>query len=502
MGVLECLAQGARIRIPSPPAIAVKILETLRGEETSLVRIAEIISSDPALTAKILRFANSSFYGRPNRIDDLTQAVNFIGLEALKNIALSFVIVKGLKGERQNGFDFDLFWRRAVLSATAASEIARIRSLRTEPFFVAGLLMDLGVLVMYLCRPLDYQRVFDEKRAKGLSVIEAERLVFGFDHQEVGRELLEDWGLPESIYSPIAHHHHDLSSCNHNLDPSRILCMADLCSSIYFGSRSLDKLQTMNRVFKNMLGMNEHEAEDFLDKIGQEAVDILALFDLNPDGLRPYSQILQEANDELAKLNISYAQLLVAHKQAKERAEKLAKELLEANKRLRELAYKDGLTGLYNHRYFQETLEKEIIRAQRYRRPLSLLMLDVDYFKKINDSFGHVYGDIVLKTLAQIFTKSVRSCDLVARYGGEEFAIILPETPLTGALSLAERLRRKVQQSPILLNGKQVLVTISIGVVSYDGQKGIDKNDLIDLADRALYKSKMTGRNRVTGFKI
>lgn len=193
----------------------------------------------------------------------------------------------------------------------------------------------------------------------------------------------------------------------------------------------------------------------------------------------------------------------MAHKQAKERAEKLAQELLEANKKLRELAYRDGLTGLYNHRYFQEILEREIKRARRYKKPLSLLMIDIDHFKKINDTYGHLHGDEVLKGLAQIFSESIRACDYAARYGGEEFSIILPETPLNGALNVAERLRQRVKNTPIVLADQEIRVTISIGLAAYENtQIEITRSQLISLADKALYQSKMAGRDRVTGVRI
>ena len=193
----------------------------------------------------------------------------------------------------------------------------------------------------------------------------------------------------------------------------------------------------------------------------------------------------------------------MAHKQAKERAEKLAQELLEANKKLRELAYRDGLTGLYNHRYFQEILEREIKRARRYKKPLSLLMIDIDHFKKINDTYGHLHGDEVLKRLAQIFSESIRACDYAARYGGEEFSIILPETLLNGALNVAERLRQRVKNTPIVLADQEIRVTISIGLAAYENtQREITRSQLIALADKALYQSKMAGRDRVTGVRI
>ncbi len=501
MEIIKKLLNG-NIKLPSPPAIAIKILQTVKDDRQSFRELGNIISSDPALTAKILSFANSSFFGMPYKIDSLEKAVGIIGTEALKNIALSFVIVRNFKGEKGNGFDYDLFWKRAITAAVSAELISKRINRRRDDIFVTALLMDIGIMVMHLCRPLDYQRVFDEKRAKGLTVVEAEQMVFGFDHQVIGSELLKGWKLPADIYLPIASHHNlikrNLDSAD-TIPTESILYLADLSSSVYHSTKSVKKLSTLRKYLQELIGLSDEEIDDFVDEVGEKTIEVLSAFDIDPGDMKPYSELLQEANEELEKLNLSYEQLVMELKQAKEKAEKLAKELLEANKKLRDLAFKDGLTGLYNHRFFQELMDKEVSRAKRYKRPLSLIMLDIDHFKKINDTYGHPQGDIVLKTISRIIKDSIRASDIAARYGGEEFAIVLPETDRNGAESVSERLRRKIASEKINLNGNVVFVTVSLGVAVVERfNDRIDKNKIIEVADSALYRSKNTGRNRVT----
>jgi diguanylate cyclase (GGDEF)-like protein/PAS domain S-box-containing protein len=164
-----------------------------------------------------------------------------------------------------------------------------------------------------------------------------------------------------------------------------------------------------------------------------------------------------------------------------------------AEEELRQLAIRDGLTGLYNHRFFMTQLIEEIYRSQRYNRPFSILMIDIDDFKKYNDSYGHYEGDKLLVQMARIFMAKTRAIDFVARYGGEEFAIILPETAKAGACPVAEKLRMDVER--LMPNGP----TISIGVAAYP-EDARDVEGLINRADQSLYRAKREGKNRVRAF--
>ena len=165
--------------------------------------------------------------------------------------------------------------------------------------------------------------------------------------------------------------------------------------------------------------------------------------------------------------------------------------------KVKKLAITDSLTGVYNHGFLYECLGKEYARAERYKLPLSFLMLDVDYFKKINDVYGHPQGDTVLCKLSQIFKNNIRVCDTLGRYGGEEFSIVLPEAKMEDGMNLAERIRKEVEQYNFGDVNKAIKCTISIGVSSYPGPGVKNLEDLISRADKSLYNAKAEGRNRV-----
>ncbi|HET9597447.1 MAG TPA: diguanylate cyclase [Anaeromyxobacteraceae bacterium] len=186
------------------------------------------------------------------------------------------------------------------------------------------------------------------------------------------------------------------------------------------------------------------------------------------------------------------------------RIKSLQDQLRAAKGQLEKLSVTDGLTGLYNHRHFQERLAEEFRRSQRYADPVSLIMLDLDHFKAVNDRFGHPFGDRVLRETAELIRSSIRDPDICARYGGEEFAIILPKTHLQGALAVAERmfraLRAKTYTHEAGANGApraQVVVTASIGIAFYPSKDVTTPELLVKFSDDALYRAKAEGRDTI-----
>jgi diguanylate cyclase (GGDEF)-like protein len=165
------------------------------------------------------------------------------------------------------------------------------------------------------------------------------------------------------------------------------------------------------------------------------------------------------------------------------------------------LAITDGLTGIYNRRHVLDLLEMEIERAQRYQRPLSTILFDIDHFKEVNDRFGHPAGDLVLCKLIELCRRSLRTNDSLGRYGGEEFLIIAPETNLQDALEIAERLRKQVEDLQIPTEKGVVNLTISLGAAAFSPGSKSTLEDLITRTDDALYTAKRLGRNSVSGLE-
>jgi diguanylate cyclase (GGDEF)-like protein len=493
----------ANIRLPSPPAIALRIIDAVRKDDFSFRDIAHIIESDPALVVKILKLANSSYYNFARKVTNIEMAISILGTQAVKNIALSFVICADMKTTGNKGFDFDLYWRRAITAAVAADLTAALVELRSPDIFVTALLQDIGVMVFNASRPDHYQLTMNENLASQTPLFELERHCFGFDHPELGAELLSSWQFPEEIYIPIRYHHQPDRIPDRYRKLVEILQLSDCLSAIYHGNRSVAKIRMVKSKLETVFGIQGGEVDKLIDDVANNALEVLASFDISPGAMQPFSTIMQQVNEELSNLNTSYELLVIELRQAKKKAEKLADELHSANMKLHELAFRDALTGLYNHRFFQEAMDKELERSKRHQRDLSLIIFDIDHFKKVNDTYGHPAGDRVLAAIGRAAGQIVRSADVIARYGGEEFAVILPETDFMATAALAERLRSGIESLDTEVDGIRIKATVSVGFTSFrPGVRIPDKGAIIGMADKALYIAKQSGRNKVQAMRF
>ena len=213
--------------------------------------------------------------------------------------------------------------------------------------------------------------------------------------------------------------------------------------------------------------------------------------DLNVDipvrGNNEVSYLTQVFNHMVSSLRRGRAEISQAHEA-----------LIEKNRELHQLSITDGLTDLYNRKHLMDLFDMEMARARRYRIPFSVLIADIDYFKKINDTYGHLAGDSVLRRIADTLRHTVRECDHVGRYGGEEFLIILPNSDAAGAMKMAQRIRGQISQLSFYNDGNEISMTISVGVAQcHNDEDSVEA--ILGRADSALYQAKAGGRNQVIG---
>ncbi len=183
------------------------------------------------------------------------------------------------------------------------------------------------------------------------------------------------------------------------------------------------------------------------------------------------------------------------------RVKKRTRALAAANTLLESLSTTDALTGISNRRNFDEKLGYEIQRALRYNTALSCIMFDIDFFKKVNDTFGHLFGDEVLRMIGQSLKEELRRHDIFARYGGEEFVVLLPEIDIQHAVNVAEKIRKIISRKEVIKKTAKTSVTVSMGVAGFAKETMKNGRDLVDAADKALYQAKNTGRNKTVLFE-
>jgi diguanylate cyclase (GGDEF)-like protein len=256
------------------------------------------------------------------------------------------------------------------------------------------------------------------------------------------------------------------------------------------GMTGIELLQEVKKIHKDteVIIITSHASvETTISALRMGAYDYL---------LKPFEEI--ELISAVAKRAIDKIRLTTERSDLMDNLMRNREELEHLNSVFHKLSVRDGLTGLYNHRYFYETASLELVRCQRDKCLFSLVFIDVDNFKEYNDSHGHPAGDEVLKKMGEFMTERLRRTDIAARYGGEEFVILLPETSKSNAAVYAEALRKQIEENPFQGRETQPLgiVSVSMGVASYPDD-GEDLSLLINSADDALYRAKAAGRNKI-----
>lgn len=482
--------------LPSPVGVAVRILELGQDPDVTLGDVAKVISLDPALTAKLLRMANSPLYARHRKTENLRQAITLFGVEGTITLALSFSVVNGLKGKADRRFDYDYFWRRSLAAATCAQVLGEQIEVRNkEDLFLCGLLQDIGMLALDKSMPELYRQC--DMRAGHTGVLEYEHSALGLDHAEVGAWLLQRWHFPEKLQTVIAASHVP-ESAHAQPAPVRqqidVVALASDMADLLSGHGTKEAINGVMRRAEGMLGLKREAFVDVLSSSAEVLKDIAHLFEIKIDDQAYLDSLLNEARELI----------LLRHINVMQRSTTLARtaELLEdRTRRLEEENRRDALTGLYNRAHLNQVLVEEIRMASRHNWPFTVMFIDLDDFKHVNDAYGHLVGDEILKSSARILVENTRDSDIVARYGGEEFVIILPGSGRGGAETTSARLLAAFREKHRLLDGRDISVTASIGAATHgEAHEFASLEDVLKAADHALYAAKHHGRNQVIFF--
>ena len=497
--IQQWIEQGKNLPVLS--GSVARIIHLTQTEEANISQIAEVIKKDVGLSAAILRITNSSAFGLLKKVTSIDQAVVLLGFNAVRNIALALGVV-GLYPPHDKTF-LSKTWQRSILAGIAARDLSALNGNKNNGgAFTNGLLHDIGLIAFYAYDQKLASQLLEKMEKNGRISLDGERQLMGLDHVEVGQLLAEKWKFPDDIIFAISHHHEDPgleSRSSETVGPSPVDYLSSLAGDIFYLGKKEENISKFISDCPRLLGISTDKAEELLQNIHPQLVELASHFNLEVENGKTYEVILCEAHEEIAQITIANEATKHHLNEAFKREKKLAAELEKRNRDLKILASKDSLTGLYNRQFLSELLEKEWHRSTRYNYPLSMAMVDLDDFKKVNDTYGHKAGDIVLMKIAEVLTKNLRKNDFLARYGGEEFAFVFPQTDLKSACqvtSLFKRLIRNIEIS--FVRDKRVSLSMSCGVsTACPAQEGDSVEALVQRADEALYEAKRSGKDRI-----
>jgi diguanylate cyclase (GGDEF)-like protein len=414
----------------------------------------------------------------------------------VRTLALSFSLVRDLRTGRDGGLE--RYWKRSIAAAVAARELSvALRFPAPDEAFLAALLQDIGVLAMGRVLGAEYGVAAERAEDDHTRLSEVERSAFGADHADVGAWLLASWNFPAPLRRAVGASHQEPPAAGTGKvrdDIDRlvgIVRLAGALADIWVRADAAEALKHAKELGRSFLGSSETLLEPVLARTAAAIPAVAELFDLKLGSSDEIASILEQATETLVNVTLR------ASRQA-DMARVAIDDLKERSRVIEEASQRDKLTGLYNRARFDEYLNEQFAMAQRTGKPLSVIMVDVDHFKQVNDTHGHPAGDRILVAVSGSLGGRLRPRDLVARYGGEEFVLILPETDAAGAKVVAERTRQKVEGLATEAGvAAPVRVTISLGCATVGPAPYGNARELLGAADRALYAAKRGGRNRV-----
>lgn len=483
-------------KLPVPPGIVMRVTQVAADPSTGAADLAKVIVQDPVLSAQVLRAVNSAFYAPRSRVTTVKRAVSFMGGNAVRNLVLCLA-VRELFPERDD-FPLEMFWECSLRRAAAARCLGRRKGMpNVEEIFTLSLCQDLGVLLHIQQNPKLAERMAKSMKRPAPERLKVEEFTDGKRHDDLAYDLFKEWKFSEDIYLPVRYHHRVGAAPKQFADRAKLASAAETIADLMLVDDKQGSMQAVQWQLRSA-GMGTVQLKPLIDEIARVVVDAADMLQIKVGQQPTFEEIAALASQGLASLNLSYQEMTSRLERSLEEQTHMAEELDKVNKDLEQQASTDGLTGLNNRRAFDECLDRELAQSMRQSKPLSLLIFDVDFFKRFNDTYGHQAGDAVLKTIGDVIKASVRKADVAFRYGGEEFAAVLPCTNQGQALMVAERVRSNIEEMRVPWEGQMLKVTVSIGATTVLGSsQGADAAAAIKASDAALYQAKENGRNQV-----
>lgn len=477
-------------QLPTLPGVVFQLLGLCRQEDACLREAGDLISRDPALAARILQVVNSPFCGLRREVTSLRQACSLLGVWSLCGLALSFSLTCNLRRSNSGPFDYKIYWQRSLLSAIAARTTARWMKLsNSETLFLVALLQDIGMLALDTLYPHEYGKLFVESNRDHQRLEKLERQHLDSTHVELGRFLAAKWNFPELFGRAFEFSHEQDQTILQGLETEvRCVSLSGHIADTWLREDHQEASSKAARIAEASLGMKPEVLQGILAEIAEVLPDVSVAFEINMGTLETTTYVLEQARQVLVDRPVESVPEFMK-----------SPDLIESeNRALREQIHTDPLTGLYNRRYLDVALPRELQKASQKNQPLSLVFLDVDSFKAINDTYGNATGDLVVSGVARVVQEGLRHTDFSIRYGGEEFIALLPVTEANGAEAISGRIVNLVPSQSFSGPAEiPVVVTTSAGHATCLEADECTPESLFRVADEFLYVAKERGGNQV-----
>ncbi len=489
-------------QLPSLPTVAQALLKLTANPETELRQIVQLVKADPAISAKVVKAANSTFFGVRSEVKGIERAVSLLGPSVSNSLALSFGLTLASAANSPMANHYRDCWKQSIIQASAAAEIAhRIAPASADDFSLCGLLLEVGRLALMSTFETEYRPVLETSQEGRLSLSQIEEEWLGIQHAEVGARLMEHWKMPVAVIEAIRWHHAPYvlleEQRQHEYFPALAATAVASCAGDVLCTKSNEQArERLDRMARTLLHWRTEETAEFLHQTElswQQHANLLEF-----DETQAPADLMMQANEQLVRLTLRAHVACTQATLRQQLAEQERRDLEFQNKQLQKQALHDPLTKVYNRQFFDEMLDTEAKRCTRCASPIGLIFADVDHFKQINDTYGHQFGDVVLQQIVKVFADAIRNSDILARFGGEEFVILVNQPTERCLERLAEKIRGRVEAEPFLFGDMRVPVTVSLGAaISIPGRDDVDlPHRLIAAADASLYDAKRSGRNR------
>lgn len=474
--------------LPSPPGVAAKIVELAQDPEVSMNEIGELVQIDPALSAKILRLANSPMYGMRRSIDNMNQAIAVLGLNETVTLALSFSLVKGLHWNGVNGLDYRHFWRRSLACATGARTLAKtLRLPDPDRFFLAGLLQDIGMLLVERVFPSVYRRQ-DAETHDHHEITQIEQSELGVDHARIGAALLRRWNFPEHLlYATYCSHEPDSYTVPVAYQPLiRGVYLASLMAEVWWQPDWDVQVSLATAEAERLFHIQPSAFAEMLVSGMAILKESSAIFDINLGDHAALEELLAEATELVNNRALDSMRQVV---ELRERTKDLARH----TRRLEDLVRRDKQTGLFNRAYCDKMLDDEYDLALSSGTPLSVVFVGFDGLTDAKAAGGTQSVEDIMRKFAQLTAKVCAEDTVVARYGSNNVVILLANTPAPAARQRCLGVVDEFRRGPFFsTTGARIGMSIGIATVERIGQFASSR-DLLAAADAAVETARDRG---------